>query len=102
MKMKLVLLAQPLIDDVTALRRDMACTPVSMGSVSAMPHLRLRSVLAIFFFRIGQRESGQFICYKTGQFYLLTTHCISKIIFPNIGKADPARPFLVFFAAILY
>jgi len=35
------------------------------------PPLKVRIV--IIFFRIGQRGSGQFICYKTGQFYLLLT-----------------------------
>ena len=49
MKIKHVPLAQQLIADVTALLWAMASTPLYMGSVPAMPHLRLRSVSSVIF-----------------------------------------------------
>ena len=64
MKMKLVLLAQPLIADVKALRWGMASTPLSMGSVLAMPHLRLSSVSAISFSGLGRGKADNSFATK--------------------------------------
>ena len=64
MKIKHVPLAQQLIADVTALLWAMASTPLYMGSVPAMPHLRLRSVSALSFSELGRGEADNSFATK--------------------------------------
>jgi len=68
MKTKLILLAQPLVRGLISLRWGMAFTPLSMGSVPVMPHLRFRSASIHIFFRIKQKECGQFYMLTTSLF----------------------------------